>query len=67
VRRSLLPVAGLAAGALAAVAFLRRGATRRRERVDLYFADGSMVSLADGSPDAERLLQLGRRALHAAA
>ena len=65
-KRSLLSVAGLAAGALAAAAFLRRGATRRRERVDLYFADGSMVSLADGSADAERLLQLGRRALNAA-
>jgi hypothetical protein len=51
---------------VAAVAFLRRGAARRRERVDLYFADGSMVSLADGSPEAERLLLLGRDALRAA-
>jgi hypothetical protein len=65
-RRSLLPVLLIAAGALAVLAFLRRGASRRRERVDLYYADGSMVSLADGSPDAERLLQLGRRALQAA-
>jgi hypothetical protein len=63
VRRSLLSVAGLAAGALAGVAFLRRGATRRRERVDLYFADGSMVSFAEGSPEAVRLLSVARRIL----
>jgi hypothetical protein len=65
-RRKLLVVTGVAAGALGAVAFLRRGASRRKERVDLYYADGSMVSLADGSPDAERLLALGRDALRAA-
>lgn len=63
--RRLLVVAGLVGGALGGLAWLRRGATRRRERVDLYYADGSMVSLGDGSPDAERLLALGRRALHA--
>ena len=57
---------GLVAGALAGLAFLRRGSSRRRERVDRYYADGSMVSLGDGSPDAERLLALGRDALRAA-
>jgi hypothetical protein len=65
-RRSLLPLLALAAGVIAVLAYLRRGATRRRERVDLYYADGSMVSLADGSPDAERLLRLGREALQTA-
>jgi hypothetical protein len=63
--RRLVVLAGLATGALAGLAFIRRGASRRRERVDLYYADGSMVSLADGSPEAERLLALGRDALRA--
>ena len=65
--RRALTLLGLAAAALAALAFLRRGASRRRERVDLYYADGSMISLSDGSPDAERLLVLGRDALRTAA
>ena len=64
--RRLVLIAGLATGALAGLAYLRRGGSRRRERVDLYYADGSMVSLADGSPDGERLLALGRNALRAA-
>jgi hypothetical protein len=50
---------------LASLAFFRHGGGRRRERVDLYFADGSMVSLGEG-PDAERLLALGRTTLDAA-
>jgi hypothetical protein len=65
-RRRLLALAGVLTGAVAGLLYLRRGASRRRERVDLYFADGSMVSLSDGSPDAERLLTLGRDALRAA-
>lgn len=65
-RRRLVVLAGLVTGALAAVAWLRRSGARRRERVDLYYADGSMVSLGDGSAEAERLLSLGRRTLHAA-
>ena len=36
-----------------------------RERVDLYAEDGSMVSLAEGSPEAERLLPLARELLAA--
>jgi hypothetical protein len=51
---------------LAVASFVRRGAGRRRERVDLYYDDGSMVSLPDGSPESERLLALGRDALRAA-
>ncbi len=55
-----------AAGAIAAGAvFFRRGAARRRERVDLYFDDGSMVSLGDGSAEAARLLAIAREALRA--
>jgi hypothetical protein len=63
--RRLVVLAGLATGVVAGLVFFRREASRRRERVDLYYADGSMASLADGSPDAERLLALGRDALRA--
>ena len=45
----------------AGVLFFRRGLGGRRERVDLYFEDGSMISLADGP--AERLLEIARTAL----
>jgi hypothetical protein len=31
--------------------------------VDVYFEDGSMVSLGDGSPEASTVLPLARRAL----
>jgi hypothetical protein len=56
----------LAAGSFAGSVFYRRRAARRRERVDLYFEDGSLVSLAEGSPGAERLLPLAHDVLHAA-
>lgn len=65
-RRRLATVIGLATGALAVSAFVRRGAERRRERVDLYFADGSMLSLSDGSADGGRLLPIARDVLRAA-
>ena len=42
---------------------MRRRPRARRERVDLYFEDGSMVSLAEGSPEAARLLPLAHAAL----
>ena len=64
--RRLLGLGVLVGLALAFASFVRRGAARRRERVDLYFDDGSMVSLPDGSPESERLLALGRDALRAA-
>jgi hypothetical protein len=50
----------LAAGSLAGSVLVRRRAARRRERVDLYADDGSMVSLDDGTPEAARLLPLAR-------
>lgn len=58
-RRSSAAVLGAVAGLLAGAAFLRRRAAPG-ERVDLYFEDGSMVSLTDGSPDAARLIPLAR-------
>ena len=64
--RRLLGLTALVGLALAVASFVRRGAGRRRERVDLYYDDGSMVSLPDGSPESDRLLALGRDALRAA-
>jgi len=58
-------VAGLAlvAGSFAGAVALRRRSARRRDRVDVYFDDGSMVSLADGAPEASTVLPLARRIL----
>jgi len=64
-RRSVATAIGVAGGMLAGAAFFRRQAAAR-ERADLYFEDGSMMSLAGGSPDGDRLLALGREALRAA-
>jgi hypothetical protein len=55
----------LAAGSVAGSMLVRRRAARRRERVDLYAEDGSMLSLADGTPEAERLLGIARDLLAA--
>src|SRR5206468_9918809 len=53
---------GIIGGMLAGAAFLRRQAAQR-ERADLYFEDGSMLSLTNGSPGADRLLPLAREIL----
>ena len=58
--------AALVAGATVATAVWRQRREGRREHVDLYFTDGSMVSLAEGTPDAGRLLPLAREVLTAA-
>ena len=52
----------VAVGTLAGAIVYRRRFARREERVDVYFEDGSMVSLDDG-PLAERLLEIARAAL----
>ena len=49
--------------ALAAVLLVRRRREAAREHVDLYYDDGSMVSLDAGSPPAERMLAVAREAL----
>jgi hypothetical protein len=49
--------------ALAFVVFVRRQNAARAEHVDLYYEDGSMVSLENGAPRADRLLALARDAL----
>ena len=58
-RRSGAAVLGVVGGLLAGAAFIRRQGGRR-ERADLYFEDGSMLSLSNGSPGAERLIPLAR-------
>jgi len=62
-RRRLLTGFLLAAGSLAGTVLYRRRAARRRERVDLYYEDGSMVSLTEGSAEAATVLPLARRLL----
>jgi hypothetical protein len=59
-RRSAAAILGVLGGMLAGAAFIRRQ-TAHRERADLYFEDGSMLSLTSGSPGAERLLPLARQ------
>jgi class 3 adenylate cyclase len=65
-RRKLLGVFGFAIGILAGSVVYRRSFARRRDRVDIYFGDGSMVSFAEGSPEADKLIPVAREALAAA-
>ena len=53
----------LAAVAVGAVFVLRRRAAGSRERIDLYYEDGSMATLEAGDPDADALLSHARDAL----
>jgi hypothetical protein len=46
------------AGSFAGTLLYRRRSARSRTRVDLYFDDGSMMSLGTGSPDADALLPI---------
>ena len=61
-RRSAAAILGLVGGAVAGAAIFRRQAGRR-ERADLYFEDGSMLSLANGSPGADRMIPLAREVI----
>ena len=61
-RRSAALMLGALGGMLAGTAFIRRQ-TAHRDRADLYFDDGSMLSLANGSTGADRLLPIARRVL----
>jgi len=63
--RSVLAGLAVAAGSVAGVLHFRSRAARRRERIELYFRDGSMVSLAAGQPGADRLLAHARELLAA--
>ena len=65
-RRRLFALAGFASGALAGRAAYRRWFGGSRERLDVYFDDGSFVTFEAGSPEAERLLPLARQVFVAA-
>ena len=65
-KRRLLSTLLLAIGSLVGAIVYRRRFARRPEHVDVYYEDGSMVSLAEGSAGAERLLPLARDVLDAA-
>ena len=59
-------IAGVLAGAAAiagAIVFVRTKAAVDREHVDVYFADGSMVSFPEGSEEAAALFPAARRIL----
>ena len=45
------------------ILYLTRRRGERRERVHLYYDDGSMVTLERGAPEAEQLLAVARSAL----
>ena len=63
-RRALAVGAALGSAVVAVV--LRRRAGRSRDRVELYFEDGSLVTLAQGAAEAEPLLLHARELLAAA-
>jgi hypothetical protein len=65
-KRRLFALAGFASGALAGTAAYRRWFGGSRERLDVYFEDGSFVTFAPGSSEADRLLPLARQVLVAA-
>jgi hypothetical protein len=64
--RNFLTGSLLAVGSAVAAIVFRRRAARRRERAEIYLADGSLVSLVDGQPGADRLLRHARELLAAA-
>ena len=64
-RRKVITGVLLAAGSVAGSVLVRRRAARRRERVDLYAADGTVRSFPEGTPAADALLPLAHELLSA--
>ena len=62
-RRRVWTALAVAVASATGSVLLRRRRTRNQSRVDLYFDDGSMLSLGDSTPEAERLLPLAHEAL----
>ena len=65
-KRKFLAAFGFATGIFAGSVIFRRSFAKPRERVDVYFDDGSMVSFVDGSPEADKLLPVAADVLVAA-
>jgi hypothetical protein len=63
-RRSLLAL-GAVVGSLLGIGLYDR-LFRKQQRIDLYFEDGSMVSLAGDSPEAALVVPYAREALRVA-
>ena len=64
-RRGLLALAALVGVGIAAGTAYDRWVAVRRDRLDVYFDDGSFVTYVEGSSEAERLLPLARQILEA--
>jgi len=65
VRRGLLALAGVVGVGIAAGAAYERRVAKERDRLDVYFDDGSFVTYVDGSAGARKLLPFARQALEA--
>jgi hypothetical protein len=65
-RRRALGLLGFASGVFAGSVLYRRTLGRRRARVDVYFADGGMITYVEGSDEARELLPIAADALAAA-
>jgi hypothetical protein len=65
-KRKAVALAGFTSGALAGTAAYWHWFGGSRERLDVYFDDGSFVTFGSGSPEADRLLPLARQVLVAA-
>jgi hypothetical protein len=65
-KRRALTLLGFGTGIFAGSVVFRRQFGKRRDRVEVYFDDGAMVSYADGAPEAVTLLDAARDALRAA-
>lgn len=63
--RRLLGLAAFVGVAVGATVFVRRRLAGADERVDLYFADGSMASFEAGDVEAHRFVALARDGLGA--
>jgi hypothetical protein len=62
-RRKLVALGAIAGAAFAGFALVRRLRGGSRERVDVYYADGSVVTLVDA--DAQPFLDAARAVLQA--
>jgi hypothetical protein len=62
-KRRVLTLLGFGTGVFAGSVVFRRTFGRQRDRVEVYFDDGAMVSYVDGAPEAVTLLDAARDAL----
>ena len=63
--RRALGLLAAATAAAGAIVILRRRSTASAARADLYFADGSMLSLDDEAPEIDGLMRAARAAMGA--